>query len=121
MRTERIFRARIAALALAAALSGCGDRTAGTATETTNGLVAVVGAVTRLDGTPARGALVRLIDDERWLERTGAGLSPAIDSVFADSAGRFELRGKTGRANVQVDDGDQAALLRGIVPEDSAV
>ena len=121
MRTERIFRARIAALVLAAALSGCGDRTAGTATETTNGLVAVIGAVTRLDGTPARGALVRLIDDERWLERTGAGLSPAIDSVFADSAGRFELRGKTGRANVQVDDGDQAALLRGIVPEDSAV
>lgn len=103
------------------ALAGCGDESAGTTTETTNGIVVASGAVSRLDGTPARGALVRLIDDERWLERTSAGLSPAIDSVLADSAGRFELRGKTGRANVQVDDGDLAALVRGIVPADTAV
>ncbi|MBP5187977.1 MAG: hypothetical protein J6Z50_02495, partial [Fibrobacterales bacterium] len=58
------------------ALAGCGDESAGTTTETTNGIVVASGAVSRLDGTPARGALVRLIDDERWLERTSAGLSP---------------------------------------------
>ena len=94
------------------ALAGCGDESAGTTTETTNGIVVASGVVARLDGTPARGALVRLIDDEHWLERVSGGLSPTLDSAYADADGRFALRGKTGRANVQADDGDQAVLLR---------
>ena len=94
------------------ALLGCGDESAGTTTETTNGIVVASGVVARLDGTPAHGALVRLIDDEHWLERVSEGLLPTLDSAFADADGKFELRGKTGRANVQADDGDQAALLR---------
>ena len=114
MRTIRAdFHTALLALAFAPlALLGCGDESAGTTTEATNGIVVASGVVARLDGTPAHGALVRLIDDEHWLERVSEGLSPTLDSAFADADGKFELRGKTGRANVQADDGDQAALLR---------
>ena len=114
MRTIRAdFPRTLLALALLVpALLGCGDESAGTTTETTNGIVVASGTVSGPDGRPATGALVRLVDDEHWLERVSRGLSPTLASVFADSAGRFELRGKTGRANVQADDGDRAALLR---------
>ena len=106
MRTIRAdFPRTLLALALLVpALLGCGDESAGTTTETTNGIVVASGVVARLDGTPAHGALVRLIDDEHWLERVSEGLSPTLDSAFADADG-MTFDGSSYRAELFKSDG----------------
>lgn len=75
--------------ALAAVGCGSGNVAGGTGSETTTLAARLVHA----DGTPAAGASVRLIDVDRWGRRVLGDSAAAIDSVRADTAGRFAFVG----------------------------
>ena len=118
--TSRI--SAVLACALLAALAiGCSEKSAGSTTETTNGTVALVGVATLSSGAPAKGALVRLIDDERWAELTAAGETPVLDSAVADETGSWRVEGISGRVNLQIDADGEALLLRDVGVADSVV
>ncbi|MEN9354868.1 MAG: Carboxypeptidase regulatory-like domain [Fibrobacterota bacterium] len=85
---------RIRSLALGCILpllAACGDTRSvgGTGSETT----ALGARVLQIDGSPAPGVKVKLIDLEQWGRRTVSDSSAAVDSVATDSSGQFRFEG----------------------------
>ena len=65
------------------------------------------------DGTPAKGASVRIIDASGWIDSVGIGSSPVLQNVVADSLGRFTIA-KTNAVksiNVQIDHAEQGLFI----------
>ncbi|MDG5816881.1 hypothetical protein QA601_17420 [Chitinispirillales bacterium ANBcel5] len=77
----------------------------GNGSETTNGIVYCA------EGKPVSGAVVRLIDEQNWLERNIMGLSVVLDSTVTDSSGLFGFNTQyTRKTNIQID-WEQEGLL----------
>ncbi|MBD3322085.1 MAG: hypothetical protein GF350_13385 [Chitinivibrionales bacterium] len=89
---------------------GCGSQptAGGTGTETVNTYAFLS------TGEPARGATVRVIDAEGWLDSTRSGSSPVIESTVVGDDGRFSMdpRTRAGIENLQIDYPGEALLLR---------
>ncbi len=99
--------ARCASVLLAFLLSCALQRTSGSGgTETVN-TYAVLS-----DGTPASGAIVRVVDAQGWLDSVRKGASVVIESATADSRGRVALHPREfGNAvNLQADHMSQGAF-----------
>jgi hypothetical protein len=103
---RRFIRTLLPATVLAATVScGLDPLAGGSGTETVNTFA------TLADGTPARGATVRVIDPEQWLDSVSEKTLPV-----ADSQGRivFALPDRNRPVNIQVDHSDQGLLLQSI-------
>jgi hypothetical protein len=86
---------------------------AGATSETTNGQLR--GKAVHQDGTPASGATVRLIDDEKWVANLISGKPMTMDSASADPSGAFVIFVPLHHGcNIQIDDGNEGLLVRDI-------
>jgi hypothetical protein len=86
---------------------------AGATSETTNGKI--LGTVVRSDASPASGARVYLVDDEKWLANVLDGKPVVTDSAVADHGGRFSLAVPLNHAsNIHVDNNDEGLFVRDI-------
>ncbi len=106
-----VFRPKTVLTVLIAFLLSCGitQTTGGGGTETVN-TYAVLS-----NGTPASGAVVRIIDENGWFDSLQFGTSAVIESTVADKDGRFALRKHDNYAtvNVQIDYADQGYFASG--------
>jgi hypothetical protein len=100
----------VCATALFASLLSCGvtQTTGGGGTETVNTY-----AVLLSNGTPASGAVVRILDSKGWLDSVRAGASAIVESTITDKDGRFALktRDRDSNVNIQVDHSAQGLFL----------
>ncbi|MBN1600114.1 MAG: hypothetical protein JW915_00830 [Chitinispirillaceae bacterium] len=85
----------------------------GSGTETVNALACLS------DGTPARGALVQVIDANGWLDSIKSGSSVVVQQTVADSQGhiKFSLQDKSKSYNIQIDHNQEGSLVRSITTE----
>ena len=96
-----------------AVLLSCGvpQTTGGGGTETVNTY-----AVLLSNGTPAVGAVVRILDSKGWVDSIRSGASAIVESTTTDNEGRFALksRDKDSCVNIQVDHSAQGVFLPGV-------
>ncbi len=80
----------------------------GTGTETVNTFAL------RPDGTPAAGAVARIVDAGGWFDSVKQGVSPVILEAVADKRGCIKLSvpKQTRLFNLQIDHGSGACLIR---------
>jgi hypothetical protein len=101
----------IAAFAVTGISCSRNMQVAGWGSETTNGITA---AICKSDGSPAKGATVRLRRSDYVTQPPSSLTKPAIDGADAltDAQGRFEISGiDRGSYSIEVDDSGAAVLL----------
>jgi hypothetical protein len=104
-----ILRSVIGTVALFSLLLMCGElqTTGGGGTETVNTFALLS------NGSPASGAVVRVIDATGWIDSVRAGSSAVIETAVTDKDGRFSLtKGKhDSLVNIQIDHSMQGLFL----------
>jgi hypothetical protein len=100
-------------------LAGCADETAGNTSETTNGLAIVDGVAYGANGGRAAGCKVLLVENGEWVARVVSGRSVVLDSTVTDSTGAFRFETYAADANLQLERGDEALLVRSVTRPDS--
>ncbi|MBN2189175.1 MAG: hypothetical protein JW699_06960 [Chitinispirillaceae bacterium] len=100
----------VAATAACVCSCGFGPLAGGSGTETVNTFALLA------DGSPAKGAIVRVIDPQWWIDSVRVKASPVILRTVVDVNGRFSFTPPDDRLplNLQIDHSDQGIFLQSI-------
>ncbi len=83
----------------------------GTSSETTD---VIAGIVVTGNGSPAKGAIIHLIDQTKWNERVASDMNVIDQSTIADARGHYSFPAQNGTFSLQIDHKDGGYLLRSV-------